>query len=63
MFGNPLERFIVGTRIALWFAHGWYLNTRLDRVHAKLDLILEKFSGLRNYLYEITAVQISLNRA
>jgi hypothetical protein len=28
-----------------WFAHGWYLNTRLRSVHKKLDQILEQFNG------------------
>jgi hypothetical protein len=32
---------IIVTAIALWFAHGWYLNTRLNALHAKLDRILE----------------------
>jgi hypothetical protein len=50
---NELERFIVITAVVLWFAHGWYLNTRLDRLHAKLDQLLEQFNGLREYLYEI----------
>jgi hypothetical protein len=53
MFDSGLEKTIVGTAIALWFAHGWYLNQRLQRVHDKLDLIMENFNGLRQYLYEI----------
>jgi len=48
-----IEATIIVTAIALWFALGWYLNTRLDRVHAKLDRVLECFDGLRQYLYEI----------
>ena len=48
-----IESTIIVTAIALWFAHGWYLNTRLERVHAKLDRMLECFDGLRQYLYEI----------
>ena len=48
-----IEATIVVTAIVLWFAHGLYLNTRLERVHAKLDLVLESFNGLREYLYEI----------
>jgi hypothetical protein len=53
MLNTPEERIVVITAIALWFAFGWYLNTRLERVHKKLDQILEQFSGLRRYLYEI----------
>lgn len=53
MFDTGLEKTIVLTAIALWFAHGWYLNTRLQQVHKKLDRIFETFDGLREYLYEI----------
>lgn len=53
MFESSIEKTIVFTAIALWFAHGWYLNERLKRVHDKLDRILEAFDGLRDYLYEI----------
>jgi hypothetical protein len=53
MFDNSLERTVVLTAIALWFAHGWYLNERLKSVHAKLDSVLVQFDGLREYLYEI----------
>jgi len=48
-----IETTIIVTAVVLWFAHGWYLNTRLERVHAKLDRVLECFDGLREYLYEI----------
>jgi hypothetical protein len=37
MLNTPEERTVVITAIALWFAFGWYLNTRLERVHKKLD--------------------------
>lgn len=47
------ESTIIAAAVALWFAQGWYLNTRLERVHKKLDSIFEKFNGLREYLYEI----------
>lgn len=53
MFESSVERIVIGAAILLWFAHGWYLNTRLERVHAKLDAVLENFDGLRRYLYEI----------
>jgi hypothetical protein len=53
MFDNSVEKTIVLTAIALWFAHGWYLNERLKSVHTKLDFISEEFNGLRQYLYEI----------
>jgi len=53
MFESSVERTVVLTAVALWFAHGWYLNTRLREVHHKLDTVLECFSGLRDYLYEI----------
>ncbi|WP_158703096.1 hypothetical protein [Allosphingosinicella vermicomposti] len=43
----------VGIAFGLWFATGWYLNERLQLVHAKLDRLLENFDGLREYLYEI----------
>lgn len=32
---------ILWALIILWFAQGWYLNTRLALVHEKLDKILE----------------------
>lgn len=53
MFESGIEKTIIFTAIALWFAHGWYVNERLRRVHEKMDRILETFDGLRNYLYEI----------
>ncbi|MFZ3320738.1 MAG: hypothetical protein WA190_00090 [Usitatibacter sp.] len=53
MFDSGIDRTVVLTAIALWFAHGWYLNIRLERVHRKLDLMLASFDGLRIYLYEI----------
>jgi hypothetical protein len=43
----------IGIAVALWFATGWYLNERLKIVHTKLDLVLDNFNGLREYLYEI----------
>ncbi len=49
----PIEKTIVVTAVILWFAQGWYLNTRLRDVHQKLDQILDAFNGLRDYLYEI----------
>ena len=53
MFDSTVERTVILTGIALWFAHGWYLNDRLKSVHAKLDAVLDQFNGLREYLYEI----------
>ena len=53
MFEAGLERTIVATAAVLWFAHGWYLNTRLLSVHAKLDRVLHELAGLREYMYEI----------
>ena len=53
MFDSPVEKTVILTGIALWFAHGWYLNERLKSVHAKLDSVLDQFNGLREYLYEI----------
>jgi len=47
------ESTIIAAAIALWIAQGWYLNTRLERVHERLNVILEQFDGLREYLYEI----------
>jgi hypothetical protein len=53
MFESGIEKTIIITAIVLWFAHGWYLNQRLKHVHEKLELVLEAFDGLRDYLYEI----------
>ena len=53
MFESGIERTVIFTGIALWFAHGWYLNERLKSVHVKLDIVLDQFNGLREYLYEI----------
>jgi hypothetical protein len=44
---------IIATAVVLWFAQGWYLNDRLEKVHQKLDRLSEQFNGLREYLYEI----------
>ena len=53
MFDSAVEMTVILTAVALWFAHGWYLNERLKSVHAKLDSVLDQFNGLREYLYEI----------
>lgn len=53
MLESGIGATIIGTAIALWFAHGWYLNERLKLVHRKLDLTLDALEGLRAYLYEI----------
>lgn len=53
MFESDLEKLIIGSVIALWFANGWYLNERLKAVHKKLDSLSDNFNGLREYLYEI----------
>jgi hypothetical protein len=53
MFDSTVEGTVILTAIALWFAHGWYLNARLKLVHAKLDSVLDQFYGLQKYLYEI----------
>lgn len=53
MFDSSVEKTVIVTAIALWFAHGWYLNERLKSIHAKLDSVLNQFNGLCEYLYEI----------
>lgn len=53
MFDSGVEKTIIGVAIVLWFAHGWYLNERLQHVHKKLDSVLDSLNGLREYLYEI----------
>jgi len=53
MFNSPVEATVILTGVALWVAHGWYLNERLKSVHVKLDALLDQFNGLRQYLYEI----------
>jgi hypothetical protein len=53
MFESSVNETIIATSIGLWFAHSWYLNTRLREVHRKLDRTLQCFDGLRTYLYEI----------
>jgi hypothetical protein len=47
------ETKVIVSVISLWFAQAWYMNIKLERVHAKLDQLLENFDGLRDYLYEI----------
>jgi uncharacterized membrane protein YqjE len=42
---NKLELFILWSLICLLFTQGWYLNTRLELIHKKLDKIL---SNIRN---------------
>jgi len=41
---------IVLTAIGLWFAHGWYLNTRLNAIHDKLDRLLERLPLSNNQI-------------
>jgi hypothetical protein len=53
MLETHLDRMIVWTAVVLWFAISTYLNVKLERVHAKLDDVLEQFNGLRDCLYEI----------
>lgn len=53
MFESDIEMFIAGGLFVLWFANAWYLNEKLNEVHAKLDKTLDCFDGLREYLYEI----------
>jgi hypothetical protein len=53
MFESGIENTVVMTAIILWFAQGWYLNSRLADVHKKLDKTLDELNGLRLYLYEI----------
>jgi hypothetical protein len=48
-----IQATIIVTAVILWFAQGYYLNERLRHVHRKLDIVLEEFNGLREYLYEI----------
>ena len=48
-----IQATIIITAVVLWFAQGYYLNERLRDVHRKLDIVLEEFNGLREYLYEI----------
>ena len=45
MFESGIEKTIVFSAIALWFAHGWYLNERLKLVHERLDRVFEAFNG------------------
>lgn len=45
MFGNEIERVVIGSAIVLWFAQVWYLNSRLRDVHATLDQVLDQFHG------------------
>lgn len=53
MFDNSIKETIISAAIAVWLAHGWYLNYRLQSVHQKLNTVLDAFNGLRHYLYEI----------
>ena len=39
--------------IVLWFANGWYINDRLEKIHKRFDRIEGALDGLREYLYEI----------
>lgn len=62
MFDSSVERTVIVTAVALWFAHGWYLNERLKSVHAKLDSVLDQFNGLREYLSRsILSLMMSAN--
>ena len=41
-----IESLVVASAVALWFANGWYLNTRLNEVHRKLDAALETLAAI-----------------
>ena len=41
-----IETLVVSSTVALWFANGWYLNTRLNAVHRKLDAALEALAAI-----------------
>ena len=41
-----IESLIIASAVALWFANGWYLNTRLNAVHRKLDAALEALAAI-----------------
>lgn len=48
-----IETVIVVTVIALCLVLGLYLNLLFSELHEKLDTILDRFDGLRTYLYEM----------
>jgi hypothetical protein len=50
---SEFEKTIGIAVLVLFFAYTWYLEAALKKVHHKLDLVLEAFDGLREYLYEI----------
>ena len=53
MFESGVEKTVVVTAVVLWFATGWYLNTRLKEVHEKLDRLLEAFDDLRKEIWRL----------
>lgn len=52
MFDSDAERAGLAAVAILWMALGWYLKSKLDSAHRKLDRTLAAFDGLRKYLYE-----------
>jgi hypothetical protein len=53
MKSMSIEAVIVVTVIALCVVQGLYLNLLVGELNKKLDTILDRFDGLRTYLYEI----------
>ena len=53
MFDSDTERAVIAAVAFPWIALGWYLKSKLDSAHRKLDRTLAAFNGLRKYLYEI----------
>ena len=44
--GSDTEKTVVKTAIVLWFASGYYLNSRLAFLHEKIDLMSEQIARL-----------------
>lgn len=47
-----MEYFLV-IAFALWFFIAWHINVKFSELNGRIDLLLENFNGLREYLYEI----------
>jgi uncharacterized protein YfaQ (DUF2300 family) len=50
LFESGSERVILGAATVLWLAHSWHLKRQLTKAREKLELVLEQFPGIREWL-------------
>lgn len=50
LFESGPERIILGAATVLWLARSWHLKKQLTKAHANLELVFDKFPGIRDWL-------------